>query len=71
MSDFVFNLTQPVIPHILTGPEGTVCVNPAVFRELVAFNDAVNLGVLSFIAGIVFANLLEYAYQRWGKNGNS
>ena len=40
------------IPTMIQGPQGTVCVNPALFGELVAYNDAIKLGVILFVIGM-------------------
>ena len=57
--DLSINLMQEV-PKVISGPDGTVCVNPAVFHELVAFQDAINLGVILFVAGILLGAGLVY-----------
>ena len=59
MSDYqpVIDMIQ-TIPTVIPGPNGTTCINPEIFRELVAFDDAIHLGLLCFVAGM----LLVYGF---------
>jgi hypothetical protein len=48
-----FSMLPRALPTIIPGPDGTTCINPAIFRELVSFNDAIQLGIVCFIAGLL------------------
>jgi len=47
-----FNMMLQVIPTIVSGPNGTTCVDPAIFGQLAYFSDAVKLAVICFVAGM-------------------
>ena len=58
-------LDFPEIPHIVSGPEGTVCVNPAIFGQLVSRIDAEHAIMLFFAAGMLIGIGIMYLRQRW------
>jgi hypothetical protein len=53
-----FNLMPQVLPTIQPGPDGTICIAPGILREVVAFDDAIKLGLVCFVAGL----LLMYGF---------
>ena len=56
------------VPKVISGPDGTVCVNPAIFHELVLMQDAKNLGVILFILGILLGAGIMYLRQYMEEN---
>ena len=54
-SEAAIQIIQPAAIETFTaGPGGTICVNPALFQELVSFNDAITLGWYAFLLGVLF-----------------
>ena len=60
-----FNMMPQVIPTIISGPNGTTCVDPAIFGQLAYFDDAVKLAVICFIAGMALVAIFNYIRARW------
>jgi hypothetical protein len=48
-----FDFTPQTLPTFQPGPDGTICIAPAILREVVAFEDAIKLGLVCFIIGMV------------------
>ena len=59
MSDFIPNMLTP-LPTVVPGPDGTMCVHPAIFSELIAFDDAVKGILLFFVLGIIIGAVCTY-----------
>lgn len=68
MSDIIEVFVTQQIPNVVGGPNGTICVNPAVFRELGSIQDFKMIAVLVAIVFFGLGVLAQYLHQRMRDN---